>query len=157
LSNPAPKTATPPAARPAGATAPLRLLLYALVGCNAVMAVAVIAAARLFSRPSLYLTATAPLLLVGVLGLTIWWETRRPPRATLYRVIGWATVAFDAVLLAHAAITVHLAGRFGLALMTGPVALGALLSGVVWWGTHSAPSSLSSGSTAPNGTRRISE
>jgi hypothetical protein len=111
--------------RPCAARA---LLWLALLSLNALMVATVIVAAHSFRRPALYLTATGPLLLVGLFALLIWWDTRRPRRASVLRVLGWATVVADALLLAHATAAVHLAGRFALFLMIGPLVLAALLT-----------------------------
>jgi hypothetical protein len=104
------------------------LLWGVLLSLNAMMAATVIAAAQCFHRPALYLTATAPLLAVGVFALLIWWDTRRPRRASVLRAVWWATVAGDAVFLAHATGAYRLAGRLGLMLMIGPLILAAMLT-----------------------------
>jgi hypothetical protein len=115
--------------RPCAARA---LLWLALLILNALMAATVIVAAHSFRRPALYLTATGPLLLVGLFALLIWWDTRRPGRASVLRALGWATVAGDALVLAHAAVAIRLAGRFALILMSGPLILAAALTLTVW-------------------------
>jgi hypothetical protein len=111
--------------RPCAARA---VVWWALLSLNALMAATVIVAAHSFRRPALYLTATGPLLLVGLFALLIWWDTRRPRRASVLRALGWATVFADGLLLAHATAAVCLAGRFALVLMIGPVVLAAVLT-----------------------------
>jgi hypothetical protein len=53
----------------------LRVAWWAVVACDAIFAASVIAAARLFHRPGLYLSLISPLLGV-VLVLVAWWHTR---------------------------------------------------------------------------------
>jgi len=107
------------------------MVWWALLGLNALMAATVIVAAHSFRRPALYLTATGPLLLVGLFTLLIWWDTRRPRHASVLRALAWAMVVADGVLLADATAAVCVAGRFALVLMIGPVVLAAVLTLIV--------------------------
>jgi hypothetical protein len=131
--------------RPCAARA---LLWGLLLSLNAILVATVIAAAHSFHRPALYLTATGPLLLVGVFALLIWWGTRRPRRASVLRAAWWATVAGDALLLAHATGAYRLAGRLGLILTSGPLILAAMLTLMVGWYRRSV---LAGGGTAGGG------
>jgi hypothetical protein len=121
-----------------------------LLSLNAMMAATVIAAAQWLRRPALYLTATGPLLLVGLLALLIWWDTRRPGRASVFRAAGWATVAGDALVLAHGTVAYRLAGRFGLFVMIGPLILAAVFTLMVAWYRRGA---LASGRSGTDGGR----
>lgn len=59
----------------------LRVCWWVLVACDAVLVVDVIAAARLFDRPAIYLSLIGPLYFGGALGLIAWWHSGRRRRA----------------------------------------------------------------------------
>jgi hypothetical protein len=67
---------------PAAAAIPrsLRASWWALLVCDAVIAVDVIAAARLFARPAIYLSLIGPFYFGATLALIAWWHTRGPGR-----------------------------------------------------------------------------
>jgi hypothetical protein len=120
------------AARCGGAAWLSRLVLGSLLVCNALMSAAMIGAALVFGRATLYLLAAGPQLMSAALAVLLWRHVCRPRRAALHRVLRWGTATIDAVVLAEVFATVHLTGRFGSIVMAGPVALAAMLTLAVW-------------------------
>jgi hypothetical protein len=93
----------------------------------------VIAAAHLLRQPALYLCATAPLLLAGALSVLAWWRTCRPARLVLLRLLWRATLVVDAVLVANSGAVLYWYGwPIFLLFQSGPLALAALFTAIVW-------------------------
>jgi hypothetical protein len=71
-----------PAPRAGAAAIPrcLRVSWWVLMVCDGIFAADVIAAARLFDRPLIYLSLIGPGFLGSTLALIAWWHTRGPGR-----------------------------------------------------------------------------